>query len=240
MANNTNKIEELTIFFPLYNEEKNVKPLVDHSVDVFSKFAQTFEILLINDGSKDDTKLIAEKLEKKYPCVKLISQENKGYGGALKTGFENAQYDWIFFSDGDLQFDFNEIEMFLPYTSKYDFIIGYRKKRAEGFKRDLIAKMLKIWNLILLGFPLKIKDIDCAFKLLKKSALAKTFPINSTGSMVSTEFLLKGIRNNLKIKQIGVSHFERKLGTATGNAADVIITAIKETFKLRKTLSNGK
>lgn len=234
MLNESKRLKELSIFFPLFNEEENIERLVDEAIKIFSNFAETFEILLINDGSTDNTEKIAKKLETKYPQVKLISQNNRGYGGALKTGFKNSQYDWIFFSDGDLQFDFSEIEKFIPYIKDYDLIIGFRKNRAEGFKRDLIAKMLKVWNKIFLNFPTDIKDIDCAFKLMKKEAIYEVLPLVSTGSMVSTEFLLKAKRNNYKIKQIGVTHYARKHGNPSGSNKRVILKAIKETFVLKR------
>lgn len=236
MENNQNEREKINIsvFFPLYNEEKNINKLTDTAVKIFSEITNDFEILLINDGSTDKTEALAKKLDKKYPQVRLISQKNKGYGGALKTGFKNAQYDWIFFSDGDLQFDLNEIETFLPFTKSYDLIIGFRKNRAEGVFRYLITQTLRVWNKIFLNFPMKIRDIDCAFKLIRKSVIDDIKPIKSNGAMVSTEFLLKIINKGYKIKQIGVSHFERKYGNSSGSDGKVILKAIKETFMLRQ------
>ncbi|PIR43267.1 cell wall biosynthesis glycosyltransferase [candidate division WWE3 bacterium CG10_big_fil_rev_8_21_14_0_10_32_10] len=228
------KLSDLSVFFPLYNEEKNIKPLVKECIKVFPKIAENFEIILINDGSTDKTRDIAKQLEKKYKNVRLVSQRNKGYGGAVKRGFKEAKYKWVFFSDGDLQFDLSEVKKFIAYTKNFDLVIGYRKNRAEGTKRRVIAKMLKLWNLIFLGFPKNIKDIDCAFKLIKKDAIVSATPLLSNGAMLTTEFLLKSHKKGFKIKQIGVKHYKRKYGNSTGSNIAVILRAVRDTFILRK------
>ncbi len=228
----TLKLKGLSVFFPLYNEEANVEKLVAESLKVFPKVAEKFEIVLVNDGSKDKTREIAKKLEAKYPSVRLVSQRNKGYGGAVKRGFKEAKYDWVFFSDGDLQFDLNEITKFIPFAKNNDLVIGYRKVRAEGFKRKLLADTLKVWNRIFLGFPRSIRDIDCAFKLIRKEVIVAASPLVSDGAMVTTEFLLKSYRNGYKFKQIGVNHYKRQFGSSTGSNLKVIFKAVRDTFIL--------
>jgi glycosyltransferase involved in cell wall biosynthesis len=230
------KLNELSVFFPLFNEEKNVIPLVKEALSVFPKYAKKYEIILVNDGSTDSTRKIALKLAKRYKNVRLVSQRNKGYGGAVKRGFKEAKYNWVFFSDGDLQFKLKEVEKFVKYTKDYDLVIGYRKTRAEGFKRKQIANALKIWNRVLLGFPRQIKDIDCAFKLISKDAIKSFLPIYSDGAMVTTEFLLKSHKKGFKIKQLGVNHYKRKHGEQTGSNIKVILKAVKDTFILRQRL----
>jgi len=146
------KLENLSMFFPLYNEEENVEELTKQAVKACKQNAKEYEVILVNDGSKDGTEQIAKRLEQEYPNVRLISQENKGYGGALKTGFANCKHDWVFFSDGDLQFDLNELSKLVPHANDNDLVIGYRHKRADGFMRDLIAFGLKVWNKLFLNF----------------------------------------------------------------------------------------
>lgn len=235
-SKNITKIKELSVFFPLYNEQDNVALLAKEAVSVFSKYAEKYEIILVNDGSKDNTKKIALQMANKYKNVRVVSQRNKGYGGAVKRGFKEAKYNWVFFSDGDLQFDLGEFKKFVKYTKNYDLVIGYRKNRAEGFKRKQIANALKIWNRVLLGFPRDIKDIDCAFKLISKDAIKSFSPIYSDGAMVTTEFLLKSYKAGFKIKQLGVKHYKRRFGSSTGSNTKVILKAVKDTFVLRQLL----
>lgn len=232
------KLKELSIFFPAYNEEQNIRKLVESSFSTFYKYASNFEVIIIDDGSKDNTAAIVKDLQKKYSNLVLVSQENRGYGGALKTGFASARYEWIFFSDADLQFNLDDFSKFICYAKNYEVIVGYRKRRSEGFKRDIIAKLLKLWNFFILGFPFYLKDIDCAFKLIHKNVLASISPLYSDGAMVSTEILLKIIKNGYSIKQVPVDHFNRTAGSSTGSNLGVITKAIKETFALKKMLKN--
>lgn len=227
------KIKELSIFFPLYNEEKNVDLLISSTLEVLPNIADKYEIILINDGSKDKTKELAEDLVKRHKEVKLINQRNKGYGGAVKRGFKESMYDWVFFSDGDLQFNLEDLYTFINYCDSYDLIIGYRKNRAEGFRRKILADLLKIWNFIFLGFPLYIKDIDCAFKLIHRNVIDDCMPLISDGALLSTEFLLKAHRKSFRIKQLGVRHYKRKYGKPTGSNIFVILRAVRDTFILQ-------
>ena len=231
------KLSSLSIILPCYNEEENVEKVVRAADAICKKVAEDYEILVINDGSKDRTEEIANGLTTEFPNLVVVSQANKGYGGAIKRGFETATKDWVFFTDSDLQFDLNELESFIPYSNEYNFIFGYRIKRADKFHRILIAKMLKVWNRILLGFPMYIKDIDCAFKLMKREDFLSIFPLVVEGGLINTEFILKIHRKGYKIKQVGVHHYPRVAGNPTGSNFGVIFKAVKETFKLRKMLS---
>lgn len=228
------QLSSLSVFFPLYNEEESVQILVKNALAVIPQLAKKYEIILVNDGSTDNTLAIAQNISKIHSSVRVVSQKNMGYGGALKTGFKEAKYQWVFFSDGDLQFDISELERFIQYSKKFDLVIGYRKTRAEGFKRLAIAKLLKIWNLFFFGFPLSIKDADCAFKLIRKKILNNLAPLKSNGGLISTEFLLKAILGDYKIKQLPVTHKKRLHGISTGDSAKVIKTAIIETWELLK------
>lgn len=234
------KLTSLSIILPCYNEEENVEKVIRAADAVCQKVAEDYEILIINDGSKDRTEEIASGLTGEFPKLVVITQANKGYGGAIKKGFESATKDWVFFTDSDLQFDLNELESFIPYSNEYNFIFGYRIKRADKFHRILIAKMLKVWNRILLGFPLYIKDIDCAFKLMKREDFLSIFPLVVDGGLINTEFILKIHRKGYKIKQIGVHHYPRVAGNPTGSNIGVIAKAVRETFKLRKMLASRK
>jgi hypothetical protein len=236
------KLPEISVFFPLYNEQENVKPLVQHALKALPKIADKFEVILVNDGSQDNTAKLADQMSKRYRQVRVIHQKNGGYGRALRTGFEQAKYDWVFFTDGDLQFDLNEISLMLPFAQSYDSVIGFRKNRADSPKRLLLAKMLKVWNKFLFGFPKEIIDIDCAFKLFHRRTVASIFPLKSYGAIISTEMLLKVIDQKFSIKQLGVTHYPRQFGTPTGADPHVIFGAIKESFKLvvRRYLSQSQ
>jgi glycosyltransferase involved in cell wall biosynthesis len=226
-----NKIAELSVFFPFWNEEENVSYVVENAIPVLKKCAVRWEILIIDDGSVDKTYQEGIKLQEKYKNVRVISHKpNRGYGAALKEGFQNASYDYIVFTDGDRQFDFAEVEHFIKEIKNSDIVIGFRKKRQDNIVRHILMNMLKIWDFMFFRFY--FKDIDCGFKMFRKDALAKIGPLRSEGAMITTEILAKAARKKLKIKEVEVNHYPRKFGDQSGANIAVVIRAILESFIL--------
>jgi len=224
------KLSSLSVFFPAYNEEANMPHLLAETFEVMPKFTRKLEVIVVNDGSQDKTAQVVKKWQKKHPNLKLVShRENKGYGAALKSGFKAASYDWIFFTDADLQFDLKEFSKFIEYTDKYKAVLGYRVNRAEGFHRALNAKLLKFFVDAL--FRVHVKDIDCAFKLLKADII-KPLKLESDGAFVSSEMLYRLKKNKVKFKQLPVSHYPRKWGSSTGANPLVILRAMRDAFKI--------
>jgi glycosyltransferase involved in cell wall biosynthesis len=230
------KFSELSLFFPFWNEEENVVNTVEKAIPVIEKIADKWEIIMVDDGSSDRTLEKMQDLSKKDRRLVSVSHKiNRGYGAALKTGFENARYKYIVFNDGDGQFDFAEISKFMEKIDQADVVIGYRKKRIDHPFRHILMNMLKIWDLIFFGF--NFKDIDCGFKLFKKEAVEKISPLQSEGAMITTEILAKLKRNSLKILQVEVHHYPRLFGDQSGGNIRVILRAIKESLVLWKNLN---
>lgn len=224
------KLESLSVFFPCFNEEKNIKPLVGDFLKILPQCAKKFEILIINDGSTDNTRKIAEKVAANHKEISVINHpKNIGYGAAIQSGISHSQYDWLFFTDGDRQFDISQLTDFIPHTKDFEAIIGYRKKRADGQMRVINARLFKMYVDII--FRLHVKDIDCAFKLLKTKRVQK-FSYISSGAMISTEILYRLKKQHLPFKQLPVTHLPRKYGQPTGNNLKVVIRAGIETIKL--------
>jgi hypothetical protein len=146
----------------------------------------------------------------------------------------NSRYEIIAFTDSDGQFDFSEIRDFIPYLHNHDVVIGYRRNRAEGFRRRLNAKA---WGLLMrLVFGLQARDIDCAFKVFHQRVIKNIPQLESNGALISAEFLMKAHRSHFRIKEIPVSHFPRVAGKPTGANLQVIIKAFHELFILKKKL----
>ena len=228
------KLPELSIFFPFWNEEKNIDKVAQSAIDIAPTIAEKWEVLLIDDGSSDKTYEKAMQIKAKHPNnISVIShQPNRGYGAALKSGLEHSKYDYVVFMDGDLQFDISQIDRFIEEISDADIVIGFRKKRRDEklFKRLLLMNMLKVWDFVLFGFY--FKDIDCGFKMFRRSAIDAITPLRSEGAMVTTEILAKSKKKNLRIKQVGVDHFPRKYGEQTGANLFVIFRAVLESLTL--------
>lgn len=208
---------------------------IQQALEAAPTVAKEYEIIIVNDGSQDRTAEIADHLAQENSCIRVIHhQKNQGYGGALQSGLYNARYGWIFFSDSDGQFDLNELTNFAREVHDADLVIGYRLQRAEGFGRILNAKL---WSgLMRLLFGLKVKDVDCAFKLIRREVIERIPRLESNGALISAELLIKAQRAGFKIKELGVGHFKDEAGGSTGANPKVILRAFQELWKLRKEL----
>jgi glycosyltransferase involved in cell wall biosynthesis len=229
------QIDELSVFFPCYNEEKNIANTVSKAVKVLKNTAQKWEIIIINDGSKDNTATVAQKIKKQYaPNIKIVTHNpNRGYGAAFKSGLYNSKYKWIAFTDSDGQFDFSEITNFIKtqQKTKSDLVIGYYLGRKVS---PLVVFTSKIWELIVFVlFGLHVTDIDCGFKFVSKKVVDTIPKLEAErGAFISSEFLIKSKKAGFKITEIGVHHYPRTEGQATGRQLKVIIKSFTDLFKL--------
>jgi glycosyltransferase involved in cell wall biosynthesis len=235
------KVAELSIFFPFWDEEENIERVVRDAVKVAQSVASKWEIIMIDDGSKDRTHEIVKSLSRQDSRLRVVHHPiNRGYGAALRSGLEAAKYDFIVFTDGDGQFDFSEVIKFLEKIENADLVIGFRKKRSDKNlgKRLLLMNLLKVWDLIL--FKFYFRDIDCGFKMFKREAIEKLVPLRSEGAMITTEILAKAKRKKLKIAEVGVAHYPRLKGHQSGANFPVVIRAILESFVLWYDLHYGR
>ena len=228
-------INQLSVFFPCYNEEKNIEKTVSKAISTLKKITPKWEVLLINDGSKDNTAKVLEQIKKQYPRqIKIINhQANRGYGAALKSGLYNAKYDWITFTDSDGQFNFSEITKFIKKqkSTKADLVIGYYLSRKVP-KSVIVTS--KIWEfIVLILFGLRVRDIDCAFKLINKKVINTIPKLESErGAFISSEFLIKAKKAGFKIVEIGIHHYPRLEGQATGRNIKVVLKSFSDLFRL--------
>ena len=225
----------LSVVLPAYNESENIKKTIENCVFYLEENVLDYEVIVVNDGSSDDTKKIVEEISHLNFKIVLVNHEiNKGYGSALKSGFDNAKSEYIFFMDSDGQFDISDLDKLLTLVSPEYIVIGYRENRADSFIRSLNAWMYGLY--IYLMFGLKVKDMDCAFKIFPNKAYRDIKPIKSGGALFTSEFLIKLKRAGYIIKEVPVSHFPRRFGTQTGANIRVIIRMFKESWKLRNEL----
>ena len=228
------KLPSLSVFFPAYNEEANIVETIEKAFKIIPSFAEQFEIIAVNDGSNDKTAQYLSELSGKYPNLKVITHpKNRGYGAALKSGFLNTKYEYVFFTDSDGQFKLEELENFIPLIQDCDIVAGFRIKRNDPWHRIINAKAYNL--LVRMLFGLKINDIDCAFKLIRKKVL-DLITLKSESQFVSAEFLIKSKKKGFIIKQLGANHYPREKGTPTGNNPLVIVRSFAELFKLWKEL----
>jgi len=228
----------LSVFFPCYNEEANVERTTLAALEACRAITNDFEIIIVNDGSTDRTGELADQLVAEHAEVRAVhNRPNRGYGGALQAGFKAARKPWVFFTDGDGQFDFKEIAKLLALLDRYDIVSAYRLNRQDPFIRKLNAwAWTKLCNWVL---GLHLRDIDCAFKIFPRK-LFDEIQMCSEGALIDAEVLARARRLGYRIGQIGVRHYPRTAGRQTGANFKVIARAFVELARLRKHILAGQ
>ena len=229
------RVARLSYFFPAHNEEANLEGLVEEALATLPSIAETFEIIAVNDGSKDRTREIADRLAAAHPdVVRVVHHDvNRGYGGALRSGFEASRYELLAFTDGDRQFrvaDLGRLTARLAQGDHPDVVVGYRIKRADPLIRIVYARTYKLANRIFFG--LRVRDVDCACKLFRRAAL-EGIRVESGGAFFSAELLIKILKADRTIVEVGVPHYPRTAGSPTGAKPSVIWRAVKDFWSLR-------
>lgn len=222
----------ISVFFPCYNEQDNVAKVAGQAIQVLEGLRADYEVLIVNDGSSDKTGEVADRIAAANPRVRAIHHPcNRGYGAALQSGFRAATKDLVFYTDGDAQFDLNELPPLLELMKDFDIVSCYRMDRRDKLLRRLNGWLWTKMNDAL--FSLNVRDIDCAFKLFKRE-IFDTISMESQGALIATEILARAVRKGYTITQRGVHHYPRMAGQATGGNPKVILRAFKEVIKLRK------
>ncbi len=222
---------KLSLVLPAYNEEANLETVVKETLKEIPKSFEEFEIIIVDDGSRDKTGEIADRLGKENPkLIRVIHHNpNRGYGAALTTGFNAATGDYLMFMDSDQQFKAEDIRLLASYVPKADIIAGYRKKRNDPFYRFLIGYTFNTVVTVLFGIHLR--DIDCGFKIFKADVL-KNMELSSPGALINTEIHAKAQRQGRSIIEVGVNHYPRLVGEQSGASIRVITRAMRETILL--------
>jgi len=228
----------LSVFFPCYNEEANVEKTTRAAIKALHRIADDYEIIIVDDGSKDRTGEIADRLATELPHVRAVhNRPNLGYGGALQRGFREAKKPWVFYTDGDGQFDFEEIDKLLPLMENFDIVSAYRLDRKDPFMRKVNGFG---WTMLVnLALDLRLRDIDCAFKMYPRK-LFDEIEMRSMGALIDAEILARAHRIGYTIGQIGVHHYPRTAGHQTGANLKVIAKAFKELFIRRREIRQTK
>ncbi len=226
------RLTSLSIVLPCFNEEDNVAGAVSEAAGAARRVADTHEIIVVDDGSSDRTRAVAEYLALTDRNVRVVAHEhNRGYGAAVRSGFQAARMDWILLTDGDLQFDLAELTDVAPLTADADFIAGYRIIRMDPLHRRVNAAA---WNwLVRRFFDVDLRDVDCAFKLMRRP-LVQSLDLTAEGAMVSTELVAKAAGRGARFAEAGVRHRPRVAGTSSGASPRVILRAFGELFRISR------
>jgi glycosyltransferase involved in cell wall biosynthesis len=229
------RVAELSLFFPAHNEEANLEGLVDEALATLPSLAARFEVIAVDDGSKDRTPAIADELAERHPGVFRVVHHptNLGYGAALRSGFRAARFGLVAFIDGDRQFkviDVGRLTARLAQPDSPDIVVGYRLKRADPPIRRWYARTYRLANRIFFGT--RVRDIDCACKLFRRQAL-DSIAVASGGAFFTAELLIKLRFQGRRIAEVGVPHYPRTAGSPTGAKPSVVFRAVRDFWSLR-------
>jgi glycosyltransferase involved in cell wall biosynthesis len=229
------RVPRLSYFFPAHNEEANIEGLVAEALESLPAIADVFEIIAVNDGSRDRTQALADELTARHPgIVRAVHHPtNLGYGAALRSGFGAARYDLVAFTDGDRQFRVEDIARLTERAARADapdIVVGYRIRRADPLVRTLYARAYRLANRIFYG--LTVTDVDCACKLFRRAAL-DGIRVESEGAFFSAELLIKATAAGRRLAEVGVPHYPRTAGSPTGAKPQVIARAVRDFWRLR-------
>jgi glycosyltransferase involved in cell wall biosynthesis len=226
----------LSLVLPALNEAANVEFVVRRSLATLPRYVDDFEIIVVDDGSRDETAAIVNRLSALDPRVRLQRHpRNRGYGAALITGFRASRGDFVMFMDADRQFDIADLRLLAPFAGDYDIVAGFRMERHDPLHRRVFAEAFNVAVRILFGVHLR--DIDCAFKLFRGDLL-RSLPLSAPGALINTEIQAKARRECASLQQVGVHHYPRVAGSPTGGSPRVIVRAMGETLLLWWRLRN--
>jgi len=224
----------LTVVLPCFNEAGNVADAIRYAATAADAASHDYEIVVIDDGSRDETARIAAQFVESDPRVRLVMHSgNRGYGEAVRSGIAAARMPWILLTDADLQFDLGELAEFVPHAASADLLVGWRIMRQDPVYRRMNAAA---WNWLMRRmFHLPLRDVDCAFKLIRTD-LVQPIVLTAGGAMISTELVVKSLAAGGRLKEFGVHHRPRVAGESSGANPRVVLRAFRELNGLRRTL----
>jgi glycosyltransferase involved in cell wall biosynthesis len=228
----------LSVFLPSHNEEENVERVVGSYIAELPRVTDNYEVIVVDDGSRDRTGEIADRLAAADQHVKVVHHPvNRGYGGAVTSGIRASTQPYVLLSDGDGQFDPADIERMTPFVPEYDVVAGHRISRADPLMRRINGKA---WTTLVRAlFGITIRDIDCGFKLFKREFLDR-IELRAHGAMISTELMARLAGRGARVTEIDVKHLPRLAGEQSGANLKVVTLAFKELFALYRELRDQR
>jgi glycosyltransferase involved in cell wall biosynthesis len=228
-------VRELSVVLPAFNEEANVEGVVRQVASALEASGLDYEIVVVDDGSRDRTGEILDRLAAELPSLRPRHHpQNRGYGAALRTGFEASGKAYVFYMDSDGQFDIADLAHLLPLAAKDCIVTGFRIRRHDPWLRTLNAWLFGLLVRVLLG--VRVRDLNCAFKLIPRPVLAG-MTLESTGALINAEIYGRAVRRGVRIREVGVQHYPRRGGVQTGARLHVIARAFYDLWRLHRAIT---
>jgi glycosyltransferase involved in cell wall biosynthesis len=222
----------LSVFFPAYNDAQALPALIANTFEVLADYGDDHEVIVVNDGSTDDTPAVLERLREQYPeHLRVVTHaENRGYGGALRTGFAASRHELVFYTDGDGQYDVGELPRLLEaMTPGVGLVNGYKLERQDPWHRIAIGQVYN--SLARFLFRVRIRDIDCDFRLIRR-ALLEELDLTSTSGTICVELVRKLELSGCGIAEVGVHHYPRRYGRSQFFRIRSLLTTFSQLLRL--------
>lgn len=223
---------DISFFFPVYNDESTVRLVTEKAIKLFDEIANQYEVIIVDDASPDKAGEIADQLAREYPQVIVVHHRvNKGYGAAMKSGIEKAEYDWLCMVDGDDEYDILDLKRMLALRQYYGLIIAFRYKKLYSTKRIFISH---IYNAILRSlFNTRFRDISTGIRVFHRSIL-EHIDLNSNSPFIGAELAIKTMLGGTPVGEVGIQTFPREFGAGSATSTNNIIRTIRDMLRMRK------
>jgi glycosyltransferase involved in cell wall biosynthesis len=201
----------ISAFFPCYNDASTIATMVTSVGNTLQRLTDDFEVIVVNDGSGDDSAAVLAELQRRLPYLRVVTHDtNRGYGGALRSGFTAASKDLVFYTDGDAQYDPCELEqLYAELTPDCDVVQGWKLERHDALHRKLIGGLYQ--RFVRFVFNLNVRDVDCDFRLIRREVL-DSFPLSCDSGCITVELVARIERAGFSVRELGVHHYPRPYG----------------------------
>jgi glycosyltransferase involved in cell wall biosynthesis len=224
----------MSLFFPVYRDEATVERVTRKAVAVMEELAHEYEVIIVDDGSPDRAGQVADELARSLPRVRVIHHgTNRGYGAALRTGIQAARYDWICFTDGDDEYEIEDVRKLTRLRDYYDLIITFRYAKRYSGVRIFVSYVYN--KLLRLLFQTRYRDISCGLRLIRKS-VADELDLQSTSPFIGAEIAIKTLIKGYRVGEVGVQTFPRELGKGSSTTLPNILATIRDMLAVRRTI----
>lgn len=230
---------KVSLVIPVHNESANMPRVIPAARATLAELTETFEIVLVDDGSTDETVQVARgEMGPQLECLRVVSHARKsGYGITVADGLRAATGDWVAFVDGDGQFDPRDLRLLAQVAEGVDLVAGWRIHRADPWHRSVVSGIFNVLVRILYGIA--YRDVDCGFKLMRRRLLDVASPILARSALLNTELFFKAQRSGLSVRQVGIAHHPRVAGVRSGGRLVPILRAVRELVRLRLELARS-
>ena len=224
----------ISLFFPVYRDEATVERVTRKAVAIMNELATEYEVIIVDDGSPDRAGEVADELARTIPSVRVIHHEqNRGYGEALRSGFQAARYEWICFTDGDDEYEVDDLRRLIRLRDYYDLIITFRYAKRYSGVRIFISY---IYNKVLrLLFQMRYRDMSCGLRMIRK-AVADELDLHSTSPFIGAEIAIKTTVKGFRVGEVGVQTFPREFGKGSSTTLPNILATMRDMFRVHRTI----